>query len=274
MKSPTAPRSFLNRKRTLILIVSVLLFLPPLALLFQTSTGDLNFCGRWCPRMFFTWREGMTASQFLMGMLRSYMGVALVLGILLSTLFLGRHWCSHLCPIGGTTELGSRLLPKKLTINYNRIPAPPVRYGYLSVYILAPLIGFGSLCCNYCNFSTVPRIFGAAFVQADMAYFLRSAGLINLAMILLLGFFARGGRGYCNFFCPIGALDSLANRIGARFGKRMHVEQNTCNGCGACSKICPTWAIDIDEKAAINHYSCFPCRKCENTCPQKAIQYR
>ena len=68
--------------------------------------------------MFFTWREGMSLSAFLMGFARSFLGVLLLLAILGATLFLGRWWCSHLCPVGGATELGSRLVPRWLKINY------------------------------------------------------------------------------------------------------------------------------------------------------------
>lgn len=267
-------QSFWFRHRTAILIVSLILFLPPLALIFQVSTGDSDFCGTWCPRMFWVWRDGMTGNQFLMGLLRAFMGVALVLAVLITTLFLGRYWCSHLCPIGGATELGSRLIPKFLKVNFSAIPASPVRYGYLAVYVIAPLVGLGSLCCNYCNFATIPRLFGAAFVQADLAYFFRTYGIINLALIVVLGFMAKGGRAYCNFLCPVGALDALANRLGIRFGKRFAVAGHACTGCGVCTDACPTWAIDIkEEKAGIDQLSCFSCGKCEQSCPESAITY-
>ena len=223
--------------------------------------------------MFFTWREGSSLGQYFMGFLRSYMGVALVLGILLSTLFLGRYWCSHLCPIGGSMEVSSKLVPNKLKINYSFIPAPSFRYGYMLVYLLIPAIGLGSLCCNYCNFATIPRAFGAMFNDADMAYFLRSAGLINLGLVAVLGVFAKGGRGYCNILCPIGALDALSNRFGLKLGKRMHVDSSKCNGCGKCNKVCPTWAIEMTDKANIDQLSCMPCRECEKVCPVEAITY-
>jgi polyferredoxin len=217
---------------------------------------------------------GMSGKHFLMGFLRSYMGVGLLLGILISTLFLGRYWCSHLCPVGGSMELGSRLMPKFAKISFAKIPAPSFRYGYLLVYIIAPIIGIGSLCCNYCNFATIPRFLGAAFNKADLIYFLRTAGLINLALIVVLGFLARGGRAYCNLLCPIGALDALFNRIGLKFGKRMKLEKSKCDGCRACVEQCPTWAIEITgEKAVIDPLSCIPCRVCEKTCPKEAIVY-
>jgi len=268
---------FLQRHRTAILLISLLLFLPPLALVFQLTSGDNDFCGTWCPRMFFAWREGMTFSSFLLGMLRSYLGVLLVAGILLSTFFLGRWWCSHLCPVGGATELGSRLFPRWMKIPYNGVPAAPVRYGYFAVYLIAPAIGIGSLCCSYCNFAAVPRFFGAMFTPADLAYFLRTAGLINLALLFLLGFLARGGRAYCNFMCPIGALDALASRMGARWGKRQRVLKHRCSGCGDCAQVCPTWAIALEDgqegTARIDHLSCMPCGACEKACSEGAIRY-
>jgi ferredoxin-type protein NapH len=264
--------SFWSRNRTWIILTGIVLFLPPLSVLFQ-MTADSNFCGSWCPRMFFAWRKGMSLNEFLIGFLRSYMGVALVVGILVSTFFLGRAWCSHLCPIGGTMELGSRVLPRWLKIDFSPIPAAPFRYGYLAVYFIASAVGLGSLCCNYCNFATVPRIFGAAFLDADLMYFFRTAGLINLGLVVVLGFLSRGGRAYCNLLCPVGALDALSNRLGLNFGRKVRVDDGKCNSCGACSKVCPTWSISVHSAAQIDQLSCMPCRECEKVCPQKAISY-
>lgn len=273
MANNTQLSSFMGRHRTAILLVSLFLFLPPLALIFQLTSTDGDFCGTWCPRMFFVVRKGAGIGEIVGGIARSYLGVALVVGIGAATLFLGRYWCSHLCPIGGATELGSRLVPRFLKIDFSSVPAAPVRYGYLAVYLAAPLLGLGSLCCSYCNFAVVPRLFGAALVPADQMYFLRNAGLINLALLLLLGFMARGGRAYCNFLCPVGALDALVARLGVNVGKRMRVMADRCTGCGECRAVCPTWAIEVGEKAAIDQLSCMPCRECQKKCPEGAICY-
>jgi len=265
-------KSFLLRYRYWIIIFAAILFLPPLSFLFQ-FTGDHNFCGAWCPRMFFVWRQGMTLGAYFARFLRSYMGVVLVIGMLITTFFWGRYGCSHLCPIGGIMELGNRLIPRFLKIDFSHIPASPFRYGYLAIYFIAPLIGVGSLCCSYCNFAAIPRLLGAAFSQADMAYFLRTAGLINLALVALLGLLAKGGRAYCNLLCPLGALDALANKLGRRWGKRMNVSTERCDGCGLCKEVCPTWSIEIEGTAKIDSLSCMPCRICEDKCPHEAISY-
>ncbi|MEW6676123.1 MAG: 4Fe-4S binding protein [Nitrospirota bacterium] len=143
--------------------------------------------------MFWTIRSDTTISSFIAGIVRSYGGVILVAGtgIVITSFFFGRYWCSHVCPVGGITEIGSRAIPEVIKFNYSTVSAPVVRYGYLSVYLLAPLFAIGSLCCNYCNFAVVPRLLGAPFNSADIAYFFRTAGIINLGLIAVLGFLAK-----------------------------------------------------------------------------------
>ena len=273
MKQPiTARQGFLTKKRIWILLISLVLFLPPLAFIFQLS-GQSNFCGTWCPRMFYVWRNGESMASYFNGFARGYMGVILVFGVLGATFFLGRYWCSHICPIGGSMELVSKIVPKFMKINFSKIPAPAFRYGYLSVFFLAAATGIGSLCCNYCNFATIPRLFGAAFSQAELSYFLRTAGFVNLGLVAVLGFFAKGGRAYCNLICPVGAIDSISNRLGLRFGKRMNIDEAKCNGCGKCKSSCPVWAIEIEEKASIDQFSCMPCGNCVTSCNSGAISY-
>lgn len=265
-------RSFWSRHRTAILVAGMVLMLPPLAAVFQL-TADVNFCGRWCPRMFFAWREGQTMGEFLMGFVRAYMGVALVVAILGTTIALGRHWCSHLCPVAGPLELGSRLVPSKLKLDFSGVPAPSFRYAYLLVYLIVPAIGIGSLCCNYCNFAAVPRLFAAPFSDGDLVYFLRFQGVVNLGLLLFLGIFAKGGRAYCNLLCPIGALDGLSNRMGDRIGRRIRIDPSRCTNCGDCAEVCPTWAIDTSDATTIDQLSCMPCRQCQDVCAAGAIYY-
>lgn len=267
-------RTRLARYRYAIMLLAVVVFLPPLSLVIQV-TGDSNFCGTWCPRMFYLWRWGESWNAYWLGYFRAFMGVALVVGILMTTFFFGRHWCSHFCPIGAVTELGSKLVPRRLKIDYRGLPAPAFRYGYLTVYLLAPALGIGSLCCGYCNFATVPRLLAAPFSTADALFFWRTAGGISLVLVIVLGFLAKGGRAYCNLLCPVGAIDSLINALGAMLGRRrIRVTSSQCIDCGECVHVCPLWAIKPKNgTATIDPFSCMPCRLCETTCPTGAIRY-
>lgn len=250
------------------LLVAMLLFLPPFSIIPQFF-GTTRFCGTWCPRMFLS----LKPTSYILS--ATFMGVALVALILAITFFVGRMWCGRVCPIGGVSELGAKLVPEKVKIDYSRIPAPSVRYGYFLVFLLAPGLGIGGLCCNLCNFSVVPHTLTAPMDAAGRAFLLTTTGGISLALFVVLGIWAKGGRGYCNFMCPVGALDSLANALGAKLGfRRMKVDTSTCNGCGKCQPVCPTWAVTRAASAtAISQFSCISCGKCKDVCPRGAIHH-
>jgi ferredoxin-type protein NapH len=271
-KGFSAKTSFWIKYRTWIILGSIILFLPPLSFLFQT-TGGTAFCGTWCLRTFWSPSPDMTFQTIGARIARGYIGAGLFFLIIIGTLFFARYWCSHICPVGGFMEMVSRIIPEKLKIDYSAIPAPAVRYGYLFAFVAAPLFGIGSICCSYCNFGVMPRLVGLIFNPSGIVYFLRISGMISLALVVILGFLSKGGRGYCNFMCPVGAIDALINKLGAGFGLRMRVSKDKCTACGKCAEICPTWAIKVDEVAEISQLSCMPCRKCEVVCSVDAIGY-
>lgn len=50
-----------------------------------------------------------------------------------------------------------------------------------------------------------------------------------------------------------------------------HIDEEKCIKCGLCKKVCPYFAIDIDEKVRVNNEKCFGCGLCQSRCPVKAI---
>ncbi|MEI6677651.1 MAG: 4Fe-4S binding protein [Mariniphaga sp.] len=259
-------------KRYLIIIFGIVIFLPPIALLPRVF-GSMSICGSpFCMRMLFS-IEGFSAMSKVL-----FMGVFMLIVIFSISFFAGRFFCSHLCPIGGATELGSKIVPQKFKIDYTWISAPAVRYSYLIAFLILPVLGVGSICCSYCNFSIISSLFDSITSPASRILALTFGGIINLTMIILLGFLAVGGRAYCNFLCPIGAIDGIFNWLGSKlsFFKRIRIDKTKCSACSQCINECPVWAIEkvADNSMKINQTSCITCKLCISKCPAKAISYR
>ena len=267
---------FSFRGRVFSILAGMLLFLSPFALIPQLA-GEVNMCGVVCPRMFFTLPAGGLVAGFGRAIAAEWFGVGLVLLILTVTFFLGRLWCGRLCPIGGSTELASRLVPGRFKINFSGLHAPAFRYAYLFIFVAGAWLGLGAIACKLCNFRVIPFLFGAPFVPGYRTYLLSSAGLAGLFTVCLAGVFARGGRAYCNLLCPVGAFDGLVNHVSAKlpFTSKVRTDLNRCTGCGACVGSCMVWALELggDRKIHRDQTSCMSCRECAGSCPQEAIRY-
>jgi ferredoxin len=232
------------------MILGMILFLTPLSLIPQLA-GEPNLCGKVCPRLFMIIPadKGILAG-FAANIKAMWFGASMVGVILLVTFFYGRLWCSHLCPVGGFTEIaGKKLVPRWLKINYSGVNAPAFRYGYFAVFTAGAFFGIGSIACRLCNFRVIPFLLGAPFNPAYAAYIASTMGLAGILVVAVTGVFATGGRGYCNLLCPVGALDGLANMLGAKaeFTKKIRTQAARCDGCGRCVEVCMVHARRLSD---------------------------
>ena len=265
-----------QKYRYLLIMLSCTLFFAPLVFL-PSLVGNSDLCGRLCMRRFYLLFPGMSPADLANQIQVASIGVYMLLTILITTFFYGRMWCSYICPVGGMPELVSRSLNDHWKIEYRSLPQVPIRYGYFAVYLLLmPMIGISA--CTLCNFITVPRIFEAfSGGSRGIAFLFSAVGLVNLGLLFLLGFFASKGRAYCQFLCPIGAIDGLVNRLGAKlhFTRRIRVERDRCTGCNICARNCMTGAIKmIDRIAVVDQLSCMSCHECVDVCDWGAIDWR
>ncbi|MBR3755863.1 MAG: aldo/keto reductase [Firmicutes bacterium] len=55
--------------------------------------------------------------------------------------------------------------------------------------------------------------------------------------------------------------------------KKVHVNQEDCEGCGACKNACPAGAIYWNENglASVDHNKCLTCGYCSPVCPVRAV---
>lgn len=53
-----------------------------------------------------------------------------------------------------------------------------------------------------------------------------------------------------------------------------YVDEDLCDECGICEKICPYSAVQLDPKPVFDMTKCYGCWSCYNHCPHKAIYTR
>lgn len=194
----------------------------------------------------------------------------------IGSLILGPFFCGRLCPAGALGEYLSKLVPSKYKINWLQyVPVAPLRYGFLGGFIISLWFGLPSPCA-YCNYYCLEMVLHWAATGQALTDGL-SLALTFTIIYIILGMFTLGGRGYCNFFCPVGAASSLLHMLGRAlpFAYSMQVKAGSCIGCGQCAKACPMVAISLRNKEAhIEYTHCITCGKCIAACPTKALAYR
>ena len=256
-------------------LLGFVLFYAPFAL-FQKIIGFL-LKGKWQEQTIHSLCLRIPTEHLLDGRIFQYASVSVVsLGILLiAAFFLGPVFCGRLCPAGAFTEYLSKLLPERLQIDWIKYTEiAPIRYGMLAGFCLVPFFG-GILACAYCNFF----LFDLLANYYSRGYFISLSSSLLLTSILWLvvfGIFTKGGRGYCNFLCPVGAVQNLVHYFSSKlpFVSRMQVDKEKCIGCRRCVHNCPMRAITLhEERAEISLHNCIACGQCAHDCPVKAIHY-
>jgi len=78
-------------------------------------------------------------------------------------------------------------------------------------------------------------------------------------------------RTQCSFLCPLGAVNTLSNKVTPFTVK---IDKNICNECFKCVQVCPLLALSQDNvREGIVSVFCSKCGKCVDTCPKNAIHY-
>ena len=188
----------------------------------------------------------------------------------------GPLFCGRLCPAGAFSEFLGSLLPEKYQIDWNKyVPVTTLRYGFLAGFLLTTFLGL-AYPCVYCNYYAL-ELFVLSIASVQLLLTSMSLLAVFLISNIVLGLFTKGGRGYCNFLCPVGAVSSLLHNIGQLLPGpfRMTVNKNACISCGKCARSCPMRTISIQNgKAVIDINRCIVCGCCQAQCPAQAIRYK
>lgn len=191
------------------------------------------------------------------------------------TFFFGAFYCGRLCAAGGFTEYLSRLIPEKFKINwYKTINPIPIRYGFLAGYLITPFLA-GSIACAFCNLSFLQRLMNGGF-WGNFGFLASTTIITGFLWLFVFGIFTKGGRGYCNFMCPVGAIQGIVQSISSKFAFtfKLRLSKEICVSCEACVKTCPMGSLKKrNGEITYEILNCITCRQCEATCPKNAISY-
>ncbi len=231
------------------------------------------------PNQFFHFRAHTLSSQLSSHL--SHFGPRLLIALLFLgiTAFLGRVYCSLLCPAGLAQELFHRL---GVFLGFSRLSYKPPAPKAILLLGLALLTGAGFML--FANFLDPLGLFGRLLtalnpapppvltgpVPPPDAATLAVYALLLLGALLLVVVPLFIGRWFCDRACPIGALLGTAAALGGKRGLRL--DAGKCVSCGSCEKICPVRTADAKNKT-LDPARCILCLDCAAACPVQAIRY-
>ena len=196
--------------------------------------------------------------------------------ILLYCIIFGRWICGWLCPGGFLQELLYKIKTPKLQKNRVTRVLSYFKYVLLVVFVIMIPIMFGwesgkaipGFCKYICPIGTFE---GAVFLLGNSNntnYFEMLGPLFTWKFALLIIFIVASifiYRFFCRFFCPLGAIYGIFNKISILGIK---VDKSKCNNCGSCVSHCK-----MDVKVVGDH-ECIQCGECIDTCHAKAIDWK
>ena len=199
-----------------------------------------------------------------------------VFGILILYGFLFGRWiCGFLCPFGLIQDLLHKIKTPKLKKGRITRVLSYLKYVILVIFVGIfplmymfkdlPLPGF----CKYiCPAGTIEGAVGLLSNKVNEEMLSMLGPLFTWKFVLLVGFIVGCVfiyRFFCRFFCPLGALYGLFNKI-ALVGVKL--DKPKCINCGRCVGVCK---MDISH---VGDHECINCGECMSVCPTNAIVWK
>ena len=187
---------------------------------------------------------------------------------LVATLVLGRGFCSWGCFYGGWDDGFSRMRKKPLIRNINEIWRWMPFAVLIMVALTAALTLMPTYCAWICPFKAVTE-----FEQVTSVESAAKAGIflsLFIGLVVVLPVMTKK-RSQCSFLCPLGAVNSLSNKITPFTVK---IDKEACTECYKCVEVCPLFALAKENiKDGKVSMFCSKCGKCVDVCTKNAIHY-
>ncbi len=245
------------------------------------------------------WTRVVTSLQLAPALLNALTGAGLAIAglavILLLTIFFGRVYCSHLCPLGVFQDIVIWFRQK--TMKHRKFPYATPRYRWhyaitlstvalalggsmVAVDLLEPYSNAGRILTDLVRPAIVAAnnvaalVAGASgtgwFQQIPLAlpHWSTLAGVAGFT--LFLGVLSwKSGRLFCNLLCPVGGVLSLLSH---RPAFAIRIKAVDCIDCGLCERVCRAQCID-SERRTIDTAACVGCFDCLTACPTHGMEF-
>ncbi len=172
------------------------------------------------------------------------------------SLLVGRYYCGWACPMGTLMRWQTGLY-HKLGIPRVKLPqlrdTPRWRFLMTVLRVVLLIVFFGGMAAVNIRGAQINLILILVIIGVAISFFFSEA--------------------FWHRICPHGAVMNITGRA-ALWG--MVIDEDKCNSCARCEKVCPNQAIYKQEnkKRQIENKECLLCYECAYVCPQDAIGYR
>ncbi len=181
-------------------------------------------------------------------------------------LYLGRVFCSWVCPISFLHETLDRI--RRRIFRYNPVTwkdrlVLSLRVLWVALigeFLLSMILGFPIFV-----FVSPPGLVGRELMLGIIFHTFALEGFIIL-VILLLHLVTR--RFYCRYLCPLGGLLAF---LGQKRRLKVRLKSKKCSGCGICEKVCPL-GLPVNRGGSYSPY-CWNCGECVDYCPTGALKF-
>jgi polyferredoxin len=185
-----------------------------------------------------------------------------------ASVILGRGFCSWGCFYGGWDDGFSRFRKKpairKISDSWRWMP-----FAVLLMVALTSALALSPTYCDWmCPFKAVTEFEEVTGIDSAV-----KAGIfISLfgGLVVVLPVLTKK-RTQCSYLCPLGAINTLSNKVSPFTVK---IDRQLCNDCYKCVQVCPMFALKNEDVENGNvSIFCTKCGKCIDACTKKAINY-
>ena len=195
------------------------------------------------------------------------------------TFFLGRVYCSTVCPVGTFQDIfiwfRKRFSTRYKTFRYRR--ANNMRYYVLAIYIFCLIAGVAAVPFWIEPWSIMSNICASVNPSEEVAVWMRFgvgvatgvfAGLVSAVLLAICALFT--GRGFCTDICPIGTALGCFNSY-TLF--HIEIDPDKCIYCMKCEEVCKSQCVKV-VGSLVDNSRCVRCFDCLHVCPNDAIRFQ